>query len=172
MSHQHYYLKSPPLALKHFCFLLGLLAPLGLFSQSISQSVIGNAGSYYEQASVGNLHWTLGEISVEQYEDEQILSQGFHQTYSDLIITSIGNETIKNWSINVFPNPSPGLLRIETDQNKDLQLRLSNLLGQHLLSKSFNLQTEINLTSLPVGTYWLTIFQSGQILKTFKIQKT
>lgn len=172
MSHQHYDLKSPPSFLKNWSLLLFFLGPLSLWSQSISQSVIGNAGSYFEEATVGNIHWTIGEISVEQYENVDILSQGFHQTYFDLIITPVWEAAADSWQIKAFPNPSPGLLRIETDHSENLQLRLSNLLGQHVLRKSFQYQTEIDLSNLPSATYWLTIFQSGQIIKSFKIQKT
>ena len=43
-------------------------------AQSLSQSVIGNAGDYYENPGVGSLHWTVGEIAVESYSNTQMYS--------------------------------------------------------------------------------------------------
>ncbi len=55
------------------------------FGQSLSMEVIGSSGSYFE-ATNGNLHWTVGEIMTERFENDQILTQGFHQNLD--ILTS------------------------------------------------------------------------------------
>lgn len=140
-------------------------------AQSLSQSVIGNAGDYYENPGVGSLHWTVGEIAVENYTSSDILSQGFHQTYFDLLITSSWESSL-SFEIKAYPNPTTHQLVLSTSAEEQLEAQLYNLLGQPVLNKvQFREQTQLNVSELPAGTYFLQLFHNEQLLKTFKIQK-
>jgi hypothetical protein len=140
-------------------------------AQSLSQSVIGNSGDYYENPGVGSLHWTVGEIAVESYSNTQVLNQGFHQTYFDLLITNTW-ESATNFEIKAYPNPTTHQLVLSSSTGEQLQAQLYNLLGQPVLNKlQFQEQTELNVSQLPAGTYILQLFYNEQLVKTFKIQK-
>lgn len=144
--------------------------PLFTYGQSISQSVIGNAGSYQVNTNGDNFHWTVGELSVENFENGSVLSQGFHQLYTYLVeVVEIKNES---FDVNLFPNPTSGWLRLATDKDLKLQIKLSNMLGQTILSGDTNTrETDFDISSLPAGMYLFTVFYDNTVAKTFKITK-
>lgn len=148
------------------------LAAVPLSSQSISQYVISNAGAYAEDSAFGNLHWSVGEIAVEQLENTSILSQGFHQTYFDLLSTAIWEYPEINLDLKIFPNPTSGWLNLETSYMEPLQLVITNVLGQTMTQQhNFSLNTQLDISHLPSGMYLLTILEKGRLIKSFKIQK-
>ena len=169
----NYFFKTQFFAFKRLTLLLpGLLLTFVLQGQSLSQTVIVNAGDYFENGSVGSLHWTVGEIAVEHYQNDLVLSQGFHQTYFDLLSTPVWEAEIPGFQVKAYPNPTTALLTIETESTKELAVQMTNLLGQSVLAKrEFNYSTELNLSALPTGTYMLLLFDEHQLIKTFKIQK-
>ena len=150
--------------------LIGLAAETR--AQSISHFVIGNAGSYAEDMNIGSLHWTVGEIATTQFENGDILSEGFHQTYPGLLFTSIWELSDLDIQFEVFPNPTSNWLNIRTDQQEQLHFMLTTILGQTLLQKEFALTTQLDLSPFPAGIYLLRITRDGQFVKTFKIQKS
>lgn len=51
-------------------------------------------------------HWTVGEIAVEHDENSVVLSQGFHQTYNDLLSTATWELPQVELDLSVYPNPT------------------------------------------------------------------
>ena len=153
-----------------FCLLLSSFQASG---QSISHFVIGNAGSYAEDATIGNIHWTVGEIAVEQYENGLVLSQGFHQTYNDLLSTAIWELPQVELDLNVYPNPTSSWIYLKSDQIEPLQVVVTNVMGQVVIPRTvFAMDAQLDFSKLPGGMYLLTVFMDGQLVKTYKIQKT
>jgi len=66
-------------------------------------------------------------------------------------------------TLNVFPNPTNGLITIEVPKNamqEKARLVLSNLIGEQILKKDFEGITEsisLDLYALPVGTYFVQL---------------
>ena len=75
------------------------------------------------------------------------------------------NETTTD-GFGVYPNPTDGLIYIETSQDASLkEYRITNLLGQTLMSGTVTDQT-IDVSALPNGMYFLTI--DNQTVKLMK----
>ena len=65
---------------------------------------------------------------------------------------------IKNtkFSLSIYPNPTSNIINIKTDKNyHNLKLSFYSLLGKIIMT--VNNQKEINISSLPVGSYFLKI---------------
>ena len=144
-----------------------------IMAQSISSDVVGNAGTYYTNTSGANLHWTLGETAVQQYvRDEVILSEGFQQSYLDLIITDIWEAPELEFNFSVAPNPTVDHLTLDTDNMDEFDVLISNTLGQTVEQSSFDNGTAyLSLGKYPSGIYWLSIFHNGRLIQSFKILK-
>lgn len=153
-------------------FCLSLAAGASLAAQEMNRSVVGSAGAYYSDFNVGNLHWTLGEISVAYHENGSVLSEGFHQTYSDLLVTALWEAPELDLSLDVYPNPTVGQLTLEGDWNAGDQMQLLDLQGRLLLRKELAPEREtFQMDAYQAGVYFLTILRAGKTLKTFRVVK-
>src|SRR3989338_975414 len=68
----------------------------------------------------------------------------------------------------LFPNPTTGLLTIESSSAAPMQVELMNTAGQILLT---SLETTIDLSTVAAGTYLLRV-QQGNETHVFRIEKT
>jgi len=142
-----------------------------LKGQDITRSVIGNNGTYYSNLIFGDLHFTVGEIAVSQLETGLTLDEGFHHSYYELVVDT-KEISPQNWQVNVFPNPTSDIIRINLSENATTQLFLYNSIGQLMRQKSFQSSTKIiDLNNLPAGTYWLHLSDNEGRKGIFKIQK-
>ena len=151
-------------------FFLVILGSM-LSAQSISHSVIGTAGGLHIDDTGNNIHWTVGEVAVERYDNGIALWQGFHQMYYDVYLTPVW-ETPTAIELKIFPNPTSGWLRLENDSGQELDIVFSNLLGQILLRSPLSAyQTDFDLSNYPDGLYQLAVYQKARLVKSFKINK-
>ena len=155
---------------------IGLLFTTVAFTthaQSISKSVIGNAGTVFENEDFGDLHFTVGEMAVAllQAEEGQTLGEGFHRLYYDLIV-STDEELPEEWSVNVFPNPTLGELILETTTPDITTAEVYNQLGQRLSQQPVGeLKTVFDFSRLPVGAYYLRVIDQKGRSRSFKVMK-
>jgi len=64
----------------------------------------------------------------------------------------------KNLNFKIFPNPTEGILHIENENNRSLDLIFYNQIGMVVLEQSINNSThQINLEDLPRGIYFVKI---------------
>ncbi len=99
-------------------------------------------------------------------------SQGIEHAY-EIFPVSV-QETEYVLTLNVFPNPTTDQLLMQVLQADqfNLQYELSDAQGKRLLDGSTtSSQTVLNTSALPVGVYFLNIFQNNQSIRTFKIIK-
>jgi len=80
-------------------------------------------------------------------------------------------------SFNIFPNPTDGLLTIQsTDfENDHYKIVISNTLGQILVEKDINISNKLSdylmdIKVLPMGIYFLTI-NSAKLNRVYKVEK-
>jgi hypothetical protein len=99
------------------------------YSQNLSPELISTAVNTYIN-NIAVIDYSIGEIVVETFQDNAILTQGFHQ--DDIRITSI-NDYVEKDQINVDPNPTSSFLNI--DFPKKINSRFSAV--QLLLAQSF-----------------------------------
>jgi hypothetical protein len=142
--------------------------------QSLGRYIIGSFGDFSSTSSGTTLSSTLGEITgTTESSHSTFITQGFQQPDA-LIITSIFKPKYNNLFISVFPNPTSQYVTIKKDCTQSLYVELTDVLGQVIYSYMFEQRsTEINLQTLSLGTYFLSIkTTNNQFIQSFKIQKT
>lgn len=75
--------------------------------------------------------------------------------------------------MKIYPNPSKGIIKINSSYTGPVQLKIINSLGQTLISENTSIEDkELDLTNLESGTYILSIFNQGkQTTRTIIINK-
>jgi hypothetical protein len=157
---------------KLIIFFLVVLLPL-LSSKSWAQEVISSAGANHSSANL-QVSWTIGEPIVETFStDGIILTQGFHQ--SKLVVTAIDPIPLAGFDIEVYPNPTSGVVNINMNKGNISKLRFSlyTSQGEQIRQQEFSSQNEqINMQTLAPGYYMLKIVNDkGSPVQTFKIVK-
>jgi large repetitive protein len=88
----------------------------------------------------------------------------------NVIDCALSNENFNYKNFTFSPNPVSNILKISNDSAID-SIEVSSLLGQKIMSKSVNdLQTEIDLSQLTKGIYFVKINANGS-KKTVKVVK-
>ncbi|MDG2448531.1 MAG: hypothetical protein P8M34_02800 [Saprospiraceae bacterium] len=91
-------------------FTLLLLCCFALYSnaQNISSEVISSLGGEFSTPT-NKLSFTVGETSISYFRsNDKVLSEGFHQSYLDVISAVEDLEEIS--SFKMYPNPTSDLL--------------------------------------------------------------
>lgn len=76
-------------------------------------------------------------------------------------------------SVNVYPNPTSGLITIQTEEfNSSTKIVVTDLLGKTLLQKQMNSRTEvINISEYESGIYFIKVYDNLK-QKTIKVIKS
>ena len=147
--------------------LLCIASSTTVMSQKIDRQVISPAGENYETAN-GSLVFTMGELTVETFKRDVQLTQGFHQEWA--VITSISSAIADPLEVRVYPNPTIGILNIESES--EIQIFLYDLSGKLKIKTSQPLGSgQIDLTDFPAGIYVLEVSDQTGRKKVLKIEK-
>ena len=147
--------------------LLCIASSTTVMSQKIDRQVISPAGENYETAN-GSLVFTMSELTVETFKRDVQLTQGFHQEWA--VITSIASETVDPLEARVYPNPTIGILNIESES--EVQIFLYDLSGRLKIKTSQPLGSgQIDLSDFPAGIYVLEVSDKTGRKKVLKIEK-
>ena len=141
------------------------------YAQSISQTVIGNQGAYYESTSLETLTFTIGELSTSYHENSSAsLGRGFHHVAFSLIVKTY--TPFQDWEINAYPNPTVDQLTVEVPAGEAFNATLFSAVGQQMATWQLNdTRAELDLQSYPAGAYFLRITdEQGQIM-TIQVHK-
>ena len=83
----------------------------------------------------------------------------------------LGIEDFVKLQMSVYPNPTRDFVIVNANQIIE-KVELVNLLGQTLITKSFNEnEVKVYLDNLPTATYLLRVTSDNKTIKTFKILK-
>jgi hypothetical protein len=150
-----------------------------LFSAGAHDTIL-----YYEADSY-SLSWSLGELAVESITSignpQFIITQGYHQpSYGYPLNSESEWKESNHWAdIRVYPNPSPGEVRIEIEQVQmaQVEMHVYSIQGQLMLRKYFTgerISESIDLSHLQAGTYLLIFSNTTEspTSKTFRLIKT
>ncbi len=129
-----------------------------------------NGGSYYPLGLNGNSFHSPIVVSSGKTVSAN------YSTYVTGILkveNPIGiNESISMELIRIFPNPTNGIVTIDLGETKsNLNLTLTNALGQVVLTKNYSSTNHINLDlDAPKGIYFLQLEVDGDVI-TKKVVK-
>ncbi len=124
----------------------------------------------------GTFSWSLGEVATQTNPVDTLnnqLTNGFQQA----TIWMVGiEETAKaTFEAKVFPTPTEKFLNIELSAKapKSIHASLTTLSGQEVLSAELKSSSQLNLSSIASGTYFLSIAETSNTSNklTFKIIK-
>ena len=120
----------------------------------------------------GTTSYTIGTMCYTTITDgSTVITQGIQQPYEIFIVNGIEEKNITLGS--VYPNPTSDYVTLNI--NGDLQhmaYSLSDVHGTYISAKNLNKQqTNIPLTSLANGTYFIKVYNDKTQLKTYKIIK-
>lgn len=91
-------------------------------------------------------------------------------TITQTVSTCAGilNTMVQPTNIKVYPNPTFGLLTVEV--NEETQISVYNAVGMLVKTETINSPSEINITTAPVGIYFMTLKNASGSL-TIKLIK-
>lgn len=140
-----------------------------LVTSATAQEVVSSQGETYSNAN-GSIDFTLGEVIINTGTDgTNDLTQGFHQTNWNFLGVE---DFAPDYEATIFPNPTQDVLNIRASIYENVTYTLydsqGKLVMQNLLSAA---QTPIQVSQLAPGSYSLTLKNSTQNLKTFKLIK-
>ena len=123
--------------------------------------------------SGGSVAYSVGQIVYTTSTGTTgSVAQGVEQAYE---IYSVGiKETTLNISLSVFPNPTSDFLTLKVDDynNETLSFDLLDEQGKLILSEQItNQETQVAMSTLARGSYFINIVQANKKIQTFKIIK-
>ena len=136
-----------------FCF------PIFTFGQVTTPSSITNSGGTFSNNSV-IMGFSIGELVVQTLQNNEILTQGFHQ--GDLkITTTFVNLDVKT---NIYPNPTTNFIIIEFQKNVKADILVYDINGKAVIKDKLNdeNQKQLDFSFLKQGNYLLHINMSDK----------
>ena len=134
--------------------LILLCVPLIGFGQILSPSVIGSAGASFSN-STASTDLTVGEVMIETFSNNTILTQGFHQGILK-VNTSVENIDIKT---KIYPNPTTNFIIIELEKNVNADILVYDINGKIVIKDKLNdeQKKQLDFSFLNQGNYFLHI---------------
>ena len=149
-----------------------LLLSLGLTGLQAQTSV--NAAGGDASSSGGSVSYSVGQVVYTSNKGSSgSVTQGVQHAYE--IFTGDIKDTTFNISLTVFPNLTTENLTLQINdyKNEKLSYQLFDMQGKELRKgQILEHQTLINISSLPVGTYFINVVsQENKTNQSFKIIK-
>ena len=148
---------------------------------SLSFSAIGQTASHQvlsasggdATGSGGSIAYSVGQIVYTTNTGlTGSVAQGVEQAYE---IYSVGiKETALNISLSIFPNPTSDFLTLNVQDynNKALSYNLLDEQGKLVLNEQITTQdTQIAMSTLARGAYFINVLQANKKIQIFKIIK-
>jgi hypothetical protein len=149
---------------------------------SIAFLLLGLGGLHAQESPTSSGGEATGTGGTASYSVGQVVyttatgtngsvAQGVQQPYE--ISTTVGiNETSINLELSVYPNPTTNYITLKVEDNANLSYQLIDLQGKVIENKKVNSNsTTITMEALPKATYFLTVTDYKNTVKTFKIIK-
>jgi hypothetical protein len=143
-------------------------------SSSLAQEAISAAGGD-GTGSGGSAAYTVGQIlysSSSGATGEMI--HGVQQPYEISVVNGLEQFKELELILSTYPNPVTDLLILKVESLKwnDLNFQMYNSEGKILFSdKLLNTETNIDMSHLAPGIYFLKVNKEKDVVKTFKIIK-
>jgi len=152
-------------------FLLSFLLSFSMNAQTSHQVLSATGGD--ASGSGGSVAYSVGQIVYTTSTGTSgSVAQGVEQAYE---ISSVGiKETALNISLSIFPNPTSDYLtlKVEDYNNEALSYSLLDEQGKLVLNEQItNQDTQVAMSTLARGAYFINVLQANKKIQTFKIIK-
>ena len=152
-------------------FFLAFLLTFSVNAQTSHQVLSATGGD--ATGSGGTVAFSVGQIVYTTSTGTTgSVAQGVEQAYE---IYSVGiKETALNISLSVFPNPTSDFLtlKVQDYNNEALSYNLLDEQGKLVLNEQITTQdTQIAMSTLARGIYFINVLQANKKIQTFKIIK-
>ena len=152
-------------------FFLSFLLSFSMNAQTSHQVLSATGGD--ATGSGGTVAFSVGQIVYTTSTGTTgSVAQGVEQAYE---IYSVGiKETALNISLSIFPNPTSDFLTIKVEDynNEALSYNLIDEQGKSVLNEQItNQDTQVAMSTLARGIYFLNVLQANKKIQTFKIIK-
>jgi hypothetical protein len=135
---------------------------------SHSQTVIVTSGNTIKNTN-NTLEYSIGQIAIETIiTTDNKLTQGVLQP-SLKVSVQVNEEFDKKYWFKIFPNPSNGIINIQTNYTNFSLLNIYDIEGRIISSISYN-GAPIDISKLTNGTYLVQLVSKDNF-KTFQIIK-
>ena len=150
---------------------LAFLLSLSVNAQTAHQVLSATGGD--ATGSGGTVAYSVGQIVYTTNTGTTgSVAQGVDQAYE---ISSVGiKETALNISLSIFPNPTSDYLtlKVEDYNNEALSYSLLDEQGKLVLNEQItNQDTQVAMSTLARGAYFINVLQANKKIQTFKIIK-
>jgi hypothetical protein len=119
---------------------------------------------YYSSAGLVTDASSVSNIPAATADSENDVDYSFidiREVTINLGTVDIPEPVDNSISINIFPNPSSGIFKIESVNIKNNSLKVFNLFGEEVLQHQIN--SEIDLSKSPKGIYFVRVFAGTKI---------
>jgi hypothetical protein len=152
-------------------FFLAFLLSFSVNAQTSHQVLSASGGD--ASGSGGSVAYSVGQIVYTTSTGTSgSVAQGVEQAYE---ISSVGiKETALNISLSIFPNPTSDYLtlKVEDYNNEALSYSLLDEQGKLVLNEQITNQvTQVAMSNLARGAYFINVLQENKKIQTFKIIK-
>ena len=152
-------------------FFLAFLLSFSMIAQTSHQVLSATGGD--ASGSGGSVAYSVGQIVYTTSTGTSgSVAQGVEQAYE---IYSVGiKETALNISLSIFPNPTSDYLtlKVEDYNNEALSYSLLDEQGKLVLNEQITNQvTQVAMSNLARGAYFINVLQENKKIQTFKIIK-
>ena len=132
----------------------------------ITYSIVSNSNSVELTATMNGKMLNLTRLSNEEGTATIVIRAISDGQYVDFDVNVImefvsdGVDENENIAISIYPNPAHAYIHVETMYTSSVQcIDLYDITGHKVLSST---ETEINVTTLPKGVYFVTVFTENQ----------
>ncbi len=158
--------------MKRLFLTVGLgIALLSANAQTASPELVSSSGDSFNNTSY-QLDWSVGEcITATHTAEDYVITQGFHQ--NSYVVTSV-EDLRTDISMFVYPNPTTDFvsLKVESSKVEGMQYTITDFSGRVLQTANFAGDIEqISFLNYAVGTYFISVTENNQLIKSFKIIK-
>ena len=152
--------------MKPFFFFL-LFSPFLVFGQVTSPSLVSSSGDSYSNSNA-NMDFSVGEIVIETHQNNEILTQGFHQEILQ-ISTGISELDIVT---KVYPNPTSDFVIVELENDNNGEILIYDINGKLMISDKLDNERikQFDFSKFSQGNYLLHINIKNK-QDVYKIQK-
>ena len=146
----------------------------GFITVPLTSPAYLSEGNYYisvEMYSNGDASpiWILDDETVPQPAAMSIIyipGDDWYTNGTAAAIRMITGESVSleesKSSLNIYPNPSNGIINIELDNQDSFTIQVNDIVGKLITQKEINSNTTLDLKSLDTGIYFVNIYNDKE----------